>query len=63
MKKKGIIPKVFDNVERADYSKEYGYVKEIVDNDHVIVAWSDNIYPKVVLVKEKITDLALTRRI
>ena len=38
-KRKNPTPQVYDNVEMVDYSKTDGYVKSIVDKNHVIVSW------------------------
>lgn len=56
-------PKVYDNVERIDGTKVYGYVSEIISDSEVKVAWSDTTYPSVVEQTEKIKDLAITRRL
>ena len=78
-KRKNPTPQVYDNVEMVDYSKTDGYVKSIVDKNHVIVSWyirdvyddkgnfarDENGAPNQERVEEKvkIKDLALTRRI
>ncbi len=62
-------PKVFDNVERVDYSRTDGYVKEILSNTTVLVSWFDGYDENGMEKKtrtetiEKIENLALTRRI
>lgn len=69
MAKKLPTPKLFDNVERSDYSKVDGYVKEIKSNSTVLVSWFDGYDENGMEKKtrtetvENIEDLALTRRI
>ncbi|KKM20792.1 hypothetical protein LCGC14_1641910 [marine sediment metagenome] len=54
-------PRVYDNVELLDMSKIFGWVKRIIDNETVLVVWSDTIPDKEQEVKIK--NLALVRRI
>jgi len=51
-------PKIYDWVERADFSKISGYVKKILNNKEVLVYWSDTGKTT----KEKIKNLALVKR-
>ena len=69
MKTKTPKPVIYDNVERVDYSKTDGYIKEILSNTQVLVSWFNGYDNEGMEKKDRIetieviTDLALTRRI
>jgi len=51
-------PRLYDNVEKIDFSKCFGYVSKIISNTKVKVVWAKND-----TTTENIKDLALVRRL